>query len=81
MIASGEKKEEYRDITPYWETRLEGKEYDTVTFYLGYARDRYQMTYEVLYIEKGNANPDWSSGELTKRYYKIGLGKCINKNF
>ena len=28
LILSGEKKEEYREIKPYWEKRLNGKTYD-----------------------------------------------------
>ena len=32
LILSGEKKEEYREIKPYWEKRLIGKTYDKVIF-------------------------------------------------
>lgn len=32
MVASGEKPEEYREIKPYWQSRLEGKHYDAVQF-------------------------------------------------
>lgn len=31
-IASGKKKEEYRDITPYYANRLVGQKYDQVKF-------------------------------------------------
>ena len=32
MILSGEKTEEYRDIKPYYNLRLIGREYDTASF-------------------------------------------------
>lgn len=32
-IASGRKKEEYRDITPYYANRLVGQKYDAVKFH------------------------------------------------
>ena len=36
QIAKGEKPEEFRRVTPYWERRLEGKEFDVVELTLGY---------------------------------------------
>jgi hypothetical protein len=36
LILSGEKKEEYREIKPYWEKRLIGKKYDRIIFRNGY---------------------------------------------
>lgn len=35
-IRSGEKRVEYRLATPYWRTRLEGREFSMVTLTLGY---------------------------------------------
>lgn len=35
MIESGEKPEEYRDITPYWDKRL-NKEFDAICFHRAY---------------------------------------------
>ena len=32
QILNGTKKIEYRDITPYWSNRLEGKHYDVIKF-------------------------------------------------
>ena len=32
LILSGEKTTEYRDVKPYWITRLEGKTYDEIHF-------------------------------------------------
>jgi len=38
MIASGEKKEEYREIKPFWTKRLIGKRYDDIIFQHGYSK-------------------------------------------
>ena len=37
-ILKGEKVVEYRDITPYWSKRLEGRNYDVIQFRNGYAK-------------------------------------------
>ena len=37
-ILNGTKTIEYRDITPYWSKRLEGRYYDVIQFRNGYAR-------------------------------------------
>jgi len=38
QIKSGEKLYEYREITPYWEKRLEGKEFDNILIRRGYPK-------------------------------------------
>lgn len=100
MIASGEKKEEYREITPYWQTRIDNVTtriysvvgqnphfepcvitqmenlYSPVTFYLGYAKDRPSMTFQVTKIEVGEGRPEWGA-EPGKNYYVIKLGERI----
>ena len=46
LIRTGVKKEEFRELKPYWESRLlkgqggEGREFDIVRFYHGYEKDR-----------------------------------------
>lgn len=35
-IKSGEKTEEFRLVTPYWQTRIERKNFDTISVILGY---------------------------------------------
>ena len=74
MIESGEKKEEYREIKPYWQKRLDGKEFDTVTFTYGYTKRR--MTCKCNGIRKDTGNPKWGavSGVV---YYVISLGERI----
>ena len=109
MIASGEKKEEYREITPYWCNRLlfgcplgeiywEGvvdkknergrdwllayleinhigyRHYDFVTFHLGYAKDRPQMTFKFHGIEARKGKEEWGA-ELGKEYFVIQFEK------
>jgi hypothetical protein len=51
-IADGTKREEYRDITTYWQKRLSGRSYDYVCFRNGYARTAPTMMVEFLGIEK-----------------------------
>ncbi len=115
MIASGEKTEEYREIKPYWITRLlcghsiylPDKEYkigrlqanflassvnvfkyqlerqdvkfrnfDKVTFHLGYAKNRPSMTFAIkeIVIDKGKEQWGASHGEA---YFAIKLGERL----
>ena len=86
MIASGEKKVEYRELTEYWKSRLVTypnwtamaffKEFDAVTFYLGYAKDRPSMTFKVKDIRIGIGKPEWGA-EQGKSYFVIELGGRI----
>lgn len=84
MIASGEKKEEYREMKRYWVDRLGGyglpwddHTYERVTFYLGYAKDRPSMTFEIQDITCGNnGNPKWGA-EPGKSYFIIKLGNRL----
>ena len=46
QILKGEKTIEYRDITPYWSKRLEGKYYDVIQFRNGYAKEAPTMLVE-----------------------------------
>ena len=38
QILNGEKTIEYREVTPYWSKRLEGRHYDVIQFRNGYAK-------------------------------------------
>lgn len=74
MIASGEKKEEYREIKPYWKTRLTDqkkdwarpqnqwkfKDFDVIEFKNGYGKNSPTITVECKGIEIGTAKPEWS---------------------
>lgn len=107
MIASGEKTEEYREIKPYWVSRLGGcfkwcsqnllgfpfnrcvecdnirhlnqiasNRYDTVTFHLGYAKDRPSMTFAIKDIVIDDGKEEWGAlpGET---YFVIKLGERL----
>lgn len=52
------------------------KKFDTVTFYLGYAKNRPQMTFKCLGIEKGEGREEWGA-EKGKCYFIIKLGERI----
>ena len=92
MIASGEKKEEYREIKPYWMNRLQRRYYDgmldergrlvfnhfdAVKFTNGYAKNSRSVTLECLGIEKELGMLSWGAEKDTK-YFVIKLGEIIN---
>lgn len=105
LIESGQRNEEYRDITDYWIRRICrnwdnyfrghycvfgcncidfcGKkekhiahDFDAVTFYLGYAKDRPSMTFRVDDITIGEGRPEWGAIP-NQRYFIIKLGERI----
>ena len=78
LILSGEKKEEYREIKPYWEKRLMGKTYDKVIFRNGYATNAPQFTIKLKSITQGIGKSEWGA-EKGKRYCVLSLGEIINK--
>lgn len=77
MIDSGEKKEEYRQVTEYWTDRrkLGTRHYDTATFQLAYTK-KHRMTFEIKSIEVRTGNPAWGA-EKGEKYYVIKLGKRL----
>jgi len=66
-ILKGEKTIEYRDITPYWSKRLEGRHYDVIQFRNGYAKIAPVMIVEY----KGMVTDDLYGK------YAIRLGKIL----
>ena len=80
MIISGEKKEEYRDLTEYWKNRLwvlgYPEEFDAVTFYLGYAKSRPSATFKWDGTVIGEGKEEWGA-EKGKDYFVIKLGERI----
>jgi hypothetical protein len=42
-IAAGTKRKEFREFTPYWQTRLAGRDYDFIEFRNGYATSAPRM--------------------------------------
>lgn len=87
MIASGEKKEEYRVMKPYWakvfvvsRIKVSGKHYEpedvTIRFSNGYAKDRRQMDVKCMGLSRGYGVSEWGA-EAGKPYYILRLGKVI----
>lgn len=83
MIASGEKKVEYRDIKPHWTSRLtttnqEFKEFTEVEFQLGYQANAPRIKFAVEKIDIGKPNPNWASpGASQTDFYRIHLGESL----
>ena len=81
MIASGEKREEYRDDTLYWQTRINNwyKKQGTrvVEFRLGYAKDAPKMWFAVreVFLRREAHTHTW--GEPRRWHYAIVLGERI----
>lgn len=61
MIESGEKPEEYRDLSNYWISRIWHKKslIGAVRFHRGYTNTT--MTFEVTGITAGRGNPKWGA--------------------
>lgn len=91
MIASGQKKEEYRDIKVYWIRRLEihffdpmnkivygsaPKKFDYVLFKNGYGSNVPELLIQCKGIKIGIGRRTW--GATGNRCYIIKLGKIIN---
>lgn len=74
MIASGEKKEEYREIKPYWNLRLSRKSYDAIQFRNGYAKNSPKMLVELKAIESGLGIVGWGAPQ-GKVVYILKLGE------
>ena len=69
QILKKEKIIEYRDITPYWSKRLEGRHYDVIKFRNGYRKDAPEMIVEF----KGMGTVTFQ----TTPTYAIQLGKIL----
>ena len=75
MILAGVKPEEYREIKPYWNKRL-NKKYDAICFKNGYAKDAPQFTIELKEILNGLGIIAWGAppGQVV---YILRLGKIM----
>lgn len=76
MIESGEKREEYRAITPYWQKRLSGKEYTHVRFRYGYTKRT--MLFAINSVITGRGKPKWGA-PISAHVFIIELGEKINQ--
>jgi hypothetical protein len=90
MISCGEKKEEYREIKPYWQNRLElplskvsaiveFKKFDFIIFKNGYSKDSPSMKVECKGIKFDYSKAEWCDG-VEDYFYVIKLGKVIWDN-
>lgn len=70
------KKEEYRDIKPFFNSRLEGKHYDEVEFINGYHPDARRMRLRILEIVKDFGKLEYGGNPKVK-YWVIRLGKKL----
>ena len=77
MIAAGIKKEEYREITDYWNHRLFNEDWTHVRFMNGYNENAPTVLVELKSIRYGVPRPEWSDGSK-QRCYVIELGKIIS---
>lgn len=83
MILSGEKKEEYREMSIYWGNRFlinhEGVicNWGTITFSNGYAKNRDQFVVELKGIRVDFGKTEWGA-EIQNRYFVLHIGKIIN---
>ena len=81
MIASGEKKEEYREIKPYWTRRLIGepgnwKGYTSIIFSNGYAISRNQLEIKCKGLIYSHGREEWGAVE-GQIYYVLLLGEIL----
>lgn len=80
MIASGDKREEYRTPGKWILSRLEGKEYDQVEFSNGYGAHVPKMTVEYLGWAFSFGRREWGGGgEQGKPFATILLGRVLSR--
>jgi hypothetical protein len=79
MIASGEKREEYRTPGKWILSRLEGKEYDRIEFKNGYGQNVPTMEVEYLGWAYSFGKRQWGGGgEQGKPFATIYLGRLLS---
>lgn len=69
QIAAKTKRIEYRDQSPHWRKRLEGRKYDAIQFRNGYATKAPEMLVEFRGLRR--------YGKGRKAYYAIRLGRVL----
>ncbi|RYZ47920.1 MAG: ASCH domain-containing protein [Sphingobacteriales bacterium] len=76
-ILSGEKKEEYRDLTPFWEKRLRKTPTPRqVIFQHGYTRNARRMLVEIEQISVAQPKRRYTDeqADITRRCFVLRLG-------
>lgn len=77
MIADGIKREEYREMKPYWHKRLLNKSYDAIRFRNGYAKYSPVITVELKGLSSGLGIIEWGAPER-ESVYILSLGKVLS---
>lgn len=77
-INSGEKTKEYREVKPYWNKRLIGKNYDVVEFRKGYSKFAERLTFKIEYIGQEHYLPNDLNQESV---WVIKLGERVENGF
>lgn len=75
MIASGVKREEYREIKDYWINRLRDTEYDAIHFRNGYSKGCPAMLIELIGIRECVGRKEW--GAPDEPVFILSLGKIL----
>lgn len=76
LILACIKKEEYREIKPYWIKRLMAKKFDAINFRNGYAAKAPEIFILLDDISQGTGNLDW--GAPNYPVFKLKLGEIIS---
>lgn len=87
MIYAGVKKQEYREIKPYWNDRFKNGHFKVkgewvpsnqivICFSNGYNKNARRVYFSVKWIEKNQGSPTWGA-ELNKYYWVITLDRKI----
>lgn len=80
MIVSGEKTDDWREDSPYWDSRLQGREYDLIKCYHGNVFDDSLawVLVEVLGAEKVEVHGgEFVAGPYSNGYKKIFTGDFV----
>ena len=77
MVLSGEKKDEYREIKPYWSKRLNG-DHDCIHFRNGYSKDSPWFLISLCWICRGVGKKEWGAPDYP--VYILSLGKVIKSS-
>jgi len=73
------KKEEYREIKPYWRKRLIGKKFDAIHFRNGYGKNAPNFTIKLKGLYRGRGIIDWGAPEKSQVFI-LQLGEIITHN-
>ena len=77
MIASGVKKEEYREMKPYWNKRLLNNGYEAICFRNGYAKNAPRITVEFTGLLSGLGIIEWGAPEI-EPVFILKLGNILD---